>query len=981
MMQGLLTEVIETNRGSQATAAVAAGGTVIPVEDVSDFPETGGTVDIAGARYEYATVTPGDAGLVFGEGTSEPDPANPTETPADSPLPATPASAGTLTLTAPLTADVTEDDPVQLIIGAEPASDAYAVVDLLAGEGDAPEGGDTVQVPITYADRAMFLVGPYDPPLAITVDDALTTVLTVPGARPTIDGGTIINLPDDQLPTEPPVDSPAVEVHGTADALVVEVLGDYAGSTTLEFHISTTPDFVPTAETLSGTSRSAVFVITEIPVSDGAGGITRNRLQPDTTYYVRTVATNVVGAAAPGPVASGVLDPSVVSEIVTARLVAGFVLAGSIQAGNITINPTTGITIPQSNGGVIHFPADGSPADVDAHINARSLNVENDLSINGYGELAGDLQMIRGVSTPTSAPAIATNIPLLDLPTTHSGSGSTGICAAAEVTTDDDHLYIMRGLQQVASVHIGTNDAYTVRTITGMESGETIAGIDVAPGPGGVYKMFASTVSMTDGTARIRRISLDTWAVEGTRVVNAASDWNDYAYIAGNVVAYTVYNTSTGAITGIRAKAYDLTQASMPQIGSEMVITSTAFRLLGAALAGSTLLVWRNDTTSTIFAWTMAINAGANTATATRATTGDIATPVSLDGTSLLGFCSDKASTAPGEGTFAVVSSDKKRVYHMAPPGSITLKMGYTWYDSDTNGGTHESDLSPTKTLTIPGGRWPTITFPPAPEVSITDPGRVDKANRIGVYADLGGTMRRQEYLPIGKTGYQGTEAWWYRSPLNGGTAPATNQFLTSASSPGRIWSGAADSTTAPLVDLKGDGTARLGNLKVTNEVANIGRMQTWVQQGASAVGNGSFVLHSGGWTTIVGDHTANDAWTGVVYTGSGIWTCQQAGRYAVEFGFNWAANTGGRRILFIFKNQSTPSTTNAYRRFTVAATNGTRLQVARAQMYLAAGDTFRLAMFQSDTVGAVSLSATTTEGPDFGGTAYSQFLEITRVG
>lgn len=895
MMQGLLTEVIETTRGSQAAATVAAGETVIPVEDVSDFPETGGTVDIAGARYEYVTVTPGDSGLVFGEGTSEPDPANPTETPADSPLPATPASAGTLTLTAPLAAEVTEDDPVQLIIGAEPASDAYAVVDLLAGEGDAPEGGDTVQVPIAYADRAMFLVGPYDPPLAITVDDALTTVLTVPGARPTIDGGAIVNLPDDQLPTEPPVDSPAVEVHGTADALVVEVLGEYAGSTTLEFHISTTPDFTPTAETLSGASRSAVFVMTDIPVSDGAGGTTRERLQPDTTYYVRTVATNVVGAAAPGPVASGVLDPSVVSEIVTARLVAGFVLAGSIQAGNITINPTTGITIPQSNGGVIHFPADGSPADVDAHINARSLNVENDLSINGYGELAGDLQMVRGVSTPTSAPTIATNIPLLSLPTSHSGGGSTGICSATEDTSSDDYLYIMRGLQQVAKVHIGTNDSYTTHTITGMEAGETIVGIDVALGPGGVYKMFASTISATDATVRIRRISLDTWAVEGTRVVNAASNLNDDAYIAGNVVAYTVYNATTGAITGIRAKAYDLTQATMPQIGSEMVITSTAYRVLGAAMTDSTLLLWRNDSTSTIFAWTMAINAGANTATATRATTGDMATPVSLDGTSLLGFCSDKASTAPGDGTYAVVSNDKSRVYHMAPTGAVTLKIGYTWYDSDTNGGTHESDLSPTTTLTIPGGRWPTITFPPAPEVSITDPGRVDKANRIGVYADKSGTMRRQEYLSIGKTGYQGKEVWWYRNPLNGDPPPATNQFLTSASQPGRIRSGATDAALNPLIDLRGDGIWRLGGLAgaASGAVTGQGRVQAGVSTyRATATG--------GAPGAILGKEATPTVWSNSILRGftydstTGTWTCQAGagGTYLVFAKASWAADT-----------------------------------------------------------------------------------------
>lgn len=167
----------------------------------------------------------------------------------------------------------------------------------------------------------------------------------------------------------------------------------------------------------------------------------------------------------------------------------------------------------------------------------------------------------------------------------------------------------------------------------------------------------------------------------------------------------------------------------------------------------------------------------------------------------------------------------------------------------------------------------------------------------------------------------------------------------------------------------------------IPSDANPIGRMQTWLATGPSTVGNGSFVLHAGGFTVIAGDHLPNDGWTGVVYTGSGIWTCQQAGRYAVEFGYNWQANTGGRRILFIYKNQSTPTTTNALRRFTVAATSGTRLQVARAQMYLVPGDTFRLAMYQSDSTGLVSLSATTTEGPVYDGVSYAQYLEVLRMG
>lgn len=419
--QGLLTQVLVTERGSNAAEVAAVGATEILVADVTDFtdytaadttdPETqaregiGIVIDVLGERYTVATVT------------SNADEATPEGAGEEYDL-AAGATPGTLTLTEPVRVQVDDEDPVWLVVGNDVASDAYALVsfpqtaDVL---GDETDSGDIAHVPIPYGMRASYPEGLYDPPVPIVVSDDLTVVLDTPGVKPVIDGSTIINLPGPDEPTEPPESSPPVEVHGTVDALVVEVTEPFASSTTLDFHISTTPDFTPGPSTLSGSARSAVFVITGLPTgltgSEGEDVSDGDRLQPDVTYYVRTVARNIIGSAAPGPIAPGVLDPSVVSEIITARLVAGFVLAGSIQVGNITINPETGITIPQSDGGTIHFPADGSPATITAYLNARGLRVENDLTINGVGELAGTLTMTGGAPPPKTPPTLTYGYP------------------------------------------------------------------------------------------------------------------------------------------------------------------------------------------------------------------------------------------------------------------------------------------------------------------------------------------------------------------------------------------------------------------------------------------------------------------------------------------------------------------------------------------------------------------------------------------
>lgn len=903
MIQGLLTEVIENARGSQVGAAVAAGGTVIPVEDVSDFPETGGTVDIAGTRYEYEAVTPGDSGLVFGEGTSEPDPENPTETPADSPLPATPASAGTLTLTEPLTADVVEDDPVLLIIGAEPASDAYAVVDLLAGEGDAPEGGDTVQVPIAYADRAMFIVGPYDPPLAIMVDDALTTVVTVPGARPTIDGSTIINLPPSPgtEPTEPPESSPPVEVHGTADALVVEVTAEFAGSTTLDFHISTTPDFEPTTDTLLGSARSAVYVITNLP--DGS------RLTLGTTYYVRVVARNIIGEADPGPVASGALDPSVVSEIVAARLVAGFVLAGAIQVGNITIDPTNGIVVPLSNGGTIHIPANGSPAQIDAYINARGLTVENDLTINGFGELAADLLMSAGVTDPTVAPAVTSAYKSValegytygaDLPATVYNN-TLVMCTTAATTAPK-----FQSWNATTGARIGTDIGAVFPSNAG-----SIHAIQYGPGASAT-KLFV----LTYGPSNWYLFRLDLNMNVETWVTIGSSDFEpnglqemELAIDPSTGIIALVFRRYDSAynLGGIEVSLRDSRDPNMTTIGSTQTLsTATTPKVRKVAfqpnpstapedIGKPVLTVMRQlDTGAYDFpAWAPYPSV---VRTATYDLTG-LSVVSDLTSSSFQGFTGSgnamAGSTTTGVNHQYLIKGG--RLYTLREPVARVINAAYTWYDANETGGTHETMASPAKSFTVPKAQWPTITMTPAPEVSITNPDRVDLANQVGFYAAVGtGAVKFQRYLPIGVAGLGAMDFNPHPAQIATATNPPTsNGFLLSDNPPGRIRSTKTDAAGS-LIDLKGDGVWRLGAISGSADgtVSGAGRIQAGVSTYRATA-------NSGAPGTRLGLEATPTVWSnsllrGFSYSATGTWTCLAgaAGTYLVWAKATWAADT-----------------------------------------------------------------------------------------
>lgn len=901
--EGLLTEVLITERGSNAAVVAAVGAVEVQVADLTDFtdyttddaadPATqettglGVIIDILGERYTVDTVTPGADDDDVAEGAG-----------GDFDLTAE-LTPGTLTLTEPLRVQVDEDDPVWLVVGTEVATDAYALVsfpqtaDVL---GDGTDSGDVAQVPIPYGMRAQFPEGLYDPPVPLIVADDLSVVLDAPGVKPTIDGSSIVNPPGPAEPTEPPASSPAVEVHGTIDSLVVEVIEEYAGTTTLDFHISTEPDFVPSAATLSGSSRSAVFVIVSAPVTDEDGIVTTEPLALDTIYYVRTVARNVAGAAEPGPIAPGVLDPSKVSEIVTARLVAGFILTGSIQVGNITINPETGITIPQSNGGVISFPADGSAATVDAHINARSLNVEKDWSINGYGELGGDLVMRAGIPNPSVAPTIGQGWPTIEVP---------------------DYSWSLLYLQDGGNPWLPKGSSlidwqeFNVATQQFVGSSRRLDGIWRPNGD--PDRVSIEQVWRDDATGGV-------W-IFGYRIDH---DPQDYVFILLDSTWQTVVETyvigTMSALdnvavginpdrtddvilvfqndTGVRTRTYTLDGSVVPGAASALLpgaptggYGEVGF-LLGAGSAKQYLYLTPYGAPTKLWAF----EADLGSATWVRRATADMTRagsdsegPKQLLGHNSLGDNHDQDLLEVDH------NGGDTRVYRHARPNLAgdVVKAAYTWADRNATNGTHETAASPTATLTLPQGVFPAIVGGAAPEAEITDPTRVDLANTVGIYAAFGAAaLTRVAYLPVGTRGTDVGVITPINPPTAGNPPPATNGFAVLNADPASIESQAADAK-GPLVDLNGDGTWRLGGL--TGLASGVAQGQGRIQAGVSTY---RATATSGAPGAILGQEATPTVWSNSILRGftyaNGSWTCQAgaAGAYLVWAKASWAADT-----------------------------------------------------------------------------------------
>jgi len=584
-----------------------------------------------------------------------------------------------------------------------------------------------------------------------------------------------------------------VTVKGTADGLVVSVDGTPDVFTSLTYHLTDTVatdpgtgepvPFTPAAATqVGGPTRATVAMLTTLP--DGS------RLRPEATYYVRVVASNVLGEAPAGSMGLGALDASIVSELVTGKITGGFALLGGMQVGQITIDPDTGITVPHP-GGVTHLPADGSAASFAGKIETDDLDVNGGLSINGETNFVnGTLNLANVVTAPTKLPTVS-----------HTWDYTAPIGADTWTLTETTNG------TGWASVELVKNQIRTYNKTTGALLASYAAPL--------TYKLWGVT------------------AVGG-------SYWAVAASIGMNDI-YLLKISASGAKQGEWRVAANATVTGIPTIGTDgtnlMIAwaqTGNVVRVVHYSTAGA-------KTKDEFFAFTRrTFAASASLSGVGRSPIGRggaVHTWVVVDG--VLYMLDDstrdwayyfgrpegvKGILWTSDAKFRWLGWDTYRVYEYPIAWwDAPVMITYSWYDSDPTGGTHETQAGPMVYFTPWHFSLLHVQTPPP-----ADSGMPDDPDSVRVYLN----NHLQPALPAGKT-----EAKYARVTASGVAPKTTNEFLSATTFPGEVRSDRTDGK-GPLVYLRGDGVARIGGLEVlANGTTTLNGDTGWV--GVTSFGSG----------------------------------------------------------------------------------------------------------------------------------------------
>lgn len=196
-----------------------------------------------------------------------------------------------------------------------------------------------------------------------------------------------------------------------------------------QVHISTTLGFTPDSTTLVGTTEASSFWIKAMPGPDPLPGDPDERtLQYDTAYYIRIVATDDDGAAAPSLQAVGsvfqVTGVNLAADSVTAQNILAGSLTGELFSASVVVAGTfksgevgqrvewgaAGIQGYRSDGTLIlNIPTDGSTALFDGEFIIRGATITGGISIeNAQNEMKADsaMTLMRGIVGPSATPAV-----------------------------------------------------------------------------------------------------------------------------------------------------------------------------------------------------------------------------------------------------------------------------------------------------------------------------------------------------------------------------------------------------------------------------------------------------------------------------------------------------------------------------------------------------------------------------------------------
>lgn len=795
---GYIDEVRKTFQGSALVASAGIGASVLLVGDAADF--TGGSLLLNDVVYPYTAVD---------------------------------YTTNTITLTGTLSATAAEDDPVYTV----PSSVTYIATVSIA------DADDPISARVPFGMTSVLPEGQRETALREVV--AVELVNGEWRIKELLGEGTGLVQPDAYDPATIPVPADGIPP-ATAPTVTISPLG-YSG-VLIRWTAVSNADAV----------RYKVYLDTVNPpvqqLTDTAGLLAATSvlssgtaLVPGTTYYAKVVAYDVDGEGPASSVVSSspvvvpadavAVDVMVVNELFTRtgyfgtlsadlivgnQLLAALAVLGGLSVGpGITITPDNGIVIQTPNGET-KFPADGSNIVLSADVIATSLTVLGRLAIRGQtNEVSKNATVVlqTGVTPPGAGPSVTATWPQH---TAHDGFNVRGftefVTASRFLHTESVADGVIVALTENGTT--GNFDHAIENWALGADGGRT----EVTAALGGVAVIGSHAYVLCQTTEAIPGTYLPEWYIYKC-LYNGTSGSTRYSYVSRWKYRPHSDGTATSDVLG----GYSQFDPHIGVRGSNLIVAQPRKDTGGVFVT--------EFTTAGAFVSRDLLTDGAGNFLKTKHCRGVLHSAADIGANRLwLAFAETKKLFAFNDSEarqtadeFDLVTNDPRGVLYDGLFRSRAAALVYdysgikdtdlasnpvnvvsTWRKADATSpdfAQYETDVSPrTQTATFPKRAFMTMTTAPIPD----DPADANDADSITLYIGRGTNPATSAYKRAATPATGITSATISVIPTATG-APAVQAFP--AATPARIYSVASDADGA-LVDLKGDGSGRVGPYK-----------------------------------------------------------------------------------------------------------------------------------------------------------------------
>jgi hypothetical protein len=577
----------------------------------------------------------------------------------------------------------------------------------------------------------------------------------------------------------------------------------------------------------------------------------------------------------------------------------GFSIFGATQDPDvdtaiIQLNPTVGLVIDPPGIGSITVPSDGNPIEItDVSLSTSDATFNGNIRILGTNNIiAGDMTIQNSVQDPTELPTVTTGwvdpSTYVKVPVMPSGYYTYGLC---EDTTGSYWVttFLNASTKNMYLAKINkTTGAYTLLTLlldsVASGGGGYGVGIDTSAGVGKI-SVGGVTYYVILYHAQATQFSSAYWMVTYVRasdnkemwVVNGAPSDMGWQYVGG-LTSPSIFSDGTYVYIGgssiSPANNRYVARYAYNGTGFTYVANSTTASTQGG---GGGLYIGAADWGTTQYVLCNYNNGAMQVFPGPGSTNDTTKTFNNPNGEQMTGILWDGTQ-------FRRINAYGKVYKHSTYTGTTASHdVTYAWYDSDPNpttdpipaaNGTHRTKASPIKSYTFEKRGWVKVTTPRIP-----DSGNNNDPDSVIIYID----DWEQAGLSVGvNTALYGTFA------TSGTHSVATSEFASFATNPGRVISAANDLTLGtPLIELKGDGSGRLGpwNWDATGELPAISCYKT----GSQSI--------PGGTSAVVAFDNVRNATGGMVLSG-GMVKVPRSGWYQVNGNVTFASSTSSTQRI-----------------------------------------------------------------------------------